>query len=98
MSSRVRTAAGWCLELERIITGRTHSKSLGLDDALKLFDELLHHARPALVRAFNHLLTAVFRGRCSSASEFAVSRFNRMIRECSDKVAPNSFTYNILIG
>ena len=70
---------------------------------LKLFDELLPHARPASVTAFNHILTAVSRasGRRSpsiSDSELVVSLFNRMIRECSTKVTPNLCTYSILIG
>jgi leucine-rich PPR motif-containing protein len=78
-----------CLELERIIAGRARSGSLDLDDALKLFDELLPHARPASVRAFNHLLNVVARSRCSSTSELAVSLFNRMSRACSNKVRPD---------
>jgi leucine-rich PPR motif-containing protein len=90
------------LELERIIAGRARSGSLGLDDALKLFDELLSHARPASVAAFNHLLAAVSRasGRRSSTSDsgLVVSLFNRMIRECSPKVTPDLRTYSVLIG
>jgi leucine-rich PPR motif-containing protein len=86
------------LELERIIAGRARSGSLGLDDALKLFDELLSHARPASVAAFNHLLAAVSRasGRRSSTSDsgLVVSLFNRMIRECSPKVTPDLRTYS----
>jgi len=82
MSRRVSTALGRCLELERVITSRFHSGSLGLDDAVKLFDELLLVARPASVRAFNQLLTAVSRaqGRSSSTSALVVSLFNRMVR------------------
>ncbi|CAD6271007.1 unnamed protein product [Miscanthus lutarioriparius] len=87
MSYRLSAARDRCLELERVIAGRACSGSLGLDDALKLFDELLLHARPALVIAFNHLLTAVSRasGRrpSTSESELVVTRFNRMIRECA---------------
>jgi len=41
------------LELERVIISRFHSGSLGLDDAVKLFDELLPVARSASVHAFN---------------------------------------------
>ena len=103
MSRRVSVARNQCLELERVIAGRARSGSLGLDDALKLFDELLPHARPASVTAFNQILTAVSRasGRRSSStsdSELVVSLFNRMIRECSTKVTPNLCTYSILIG
>jgi leucine-rich PPR motif-containing protein len=90
------------LELERVIAGRARSGSLRPDDALKLFDQLLPHARPASVTAFNQLLAAVSRasGRRSSTSEsnFGVSLFNRLVRECSDKLAPDRFTYIILIG
>jgi pentatricopeptide repeat protein len=72
-------------------------------DPFKLFDELLRHARPASVTAFNQILTVVSRalGRCSSStsdSELVVSLFNQMIYECSVKVAPSSCTYSILIG
>ena len=91
MSRSVSAARDRCLELERVIAGRARSGSLGLDDALKLFDEMLPHARPASVTAFNQILTAVSRasGRCSSStsdSELVVSVFNRMIHECSIKV------------
>ena len=44
MSSRASAARDRCLELERAIAGRIRSGNLGLDDALKLFDEMLHHA------------------------------------------------------
>ena len=89
-----------CLELERVIASRFHSGSLGLDDAVKLFDELLQVARPTSVRAFNQLLTAVSRsqGRGSSTSALVVSLFNRMARASPKKVAPDEFTYNIIIG
>ncbi|XP_021317425.1 uncharacterized protein LOC8069268 [Sorghum bicolor] len=86
MSRRASAARDRCLELERVIADRARSGSLGIDDALKLFDELLPHARPASVRAFNHLLNVVARARCSSTSELAVSLFNRMARACSNKV------------
>jgi leucine-rich PPR motif-containing protein len=102
MSRRVSAAADRCLDLERVITGRARSGSLGLDDALKLFDGLLTHARPASVTAFNQILTAVSRasGRRSSTSEseLVVSLFHRMICECTIKLAPNLRTYSILIG
>jgi leucine-rich PPR motif-containing protein len=92
-----------CLELERVIAGRARSGSLRLDDALKLFDQLLPQARAASVTAFNQLLSVVSRasGRRSSTSgsQLGVSLFNRMVRECSDnKVAPDRCTYSILIG
>ncbi|XP_025821187.1 uncharacterized protein LOC112897175 [Panicum hallii] len=87
MSRRASAARDRCLELERAIAGRVRSGSLGLDDAVKMFDELLPHARPASVLAFNQLLTAVSRaqGRGSSSSELVPSLFNRMARACSDK-------------
>ena len=52
MSYRLSAARDRCLELERVIAGRACSGSLGLDDALKLFEELLPHARPTSVHAF----------------------------------------------
>ena len=69
MSRRASAAHDRCLELERVIAGRFRSGNLGLDDAVKLFDELLHHARPASVIAINQLLTAISRaqGRGSSS-------------------------------
>ncbi|CAD6229376.1 unnamed protein product [Miscanthus lutarioriparius] len=102
MCRRVGTARDRCLELERVIAGRAGSGSLRLDNALKLFDELLPYARAASVTAFNQLLTAVSRasGQRSSTSEsgIIVSLFNRMVRDCSIEVAPDLYTYNILIG
>jgi len=97
MSRRVRDR---CLELERAIADRFRSGNLGLDDDVKLFDELLHHARPASVIAINQILTAFSRGqdRGSSTSALVVSLFNRMARASPNKVAPDGFTYNILIG
>ena len=88
-----------CLELERVIAGRFSSGSIGLDDAVKLFDELLPLARPASVRAFNQLLTIVSRakGRGSSTSAPVISLFNRMARTSPNKVSPNLCTYNIII-
>ena len=70
------------MELERVIASRFHSGSLGLDDTVKLFDELLLVARPASVHAFNKLFTVVSRaqGRGSSTSALVVSLFNRMVR------------------
>ena len=47
MSRCASAARDRCLELERAIAARVRSGNLGLDDAVKLFDELLHHARPA---------------------------------------------------
>jgi leucine-rich PPR motif-containing protein len=98
MSRHASAVSHRCLELERVIVDRARSGSLGVDDALKLFDELLPHARPASVRAFNNLLNVVSRARCSSTSELAVSLFKRMARASSNKVAPNLCTYSILIG
>ena len=97
MSRRVRDR---CLELERAIADRFRSGNLGLDDDVKLFDELLHHARPASVIAINQILTAFSRGqdRGSSTSALVVSLFNRMARAFPNKVAPDGFTYSILIG
>ncbi|RLN42822.1 protein Rf1, mitochondrial-like [Panicum miliaceum] len=99
MSRRVSAALGRCLELERVITGRFHSGRLGLDNAVKLFDELLPVARSASVRAFNQLLTTVSRaqGRGSSSSALVVPLFNRMVRASPNKVAPDLSTYNIII-
>jgi leucine-rich PPR motif-containing protein len=70
MSRLVSDAHRRCFELERVIASRARSGHLGLDDALKLFDDLLPHARPASVVAFNHLLAAVSRalGRRSSST------------------------------
>ena len=89
-----------CLELERVIAGRFSSGSIGLDDAVKLFDELLPLARPASVRAFNQLLTIVSRakGRGSSTSALVVSLFNRMARASPTKVSPDLRTYSKIIG
>nr|BBM89975.1 pentatricopeptide repeat containing protein [Sorghum bicolor] len=101
MLRRVRAAADRRLQLERFIADRAQSGSLASHDALKLFDLLLPHARPASVTAFNHLLTAVSRasGRHSTLeSQLGISLFDRMVRECSDKVAPDRCTYSILIG
>ena len=100
MSLRVSAARDRCLELQRAIASRVRSGSLGLDDAVKLFDELLLVARPASVRAFNQLLTAVSRsqGRGSSTSAHVVSLFNRMARASTNKVAPDGFSYSILIN
>jgi len=86
------------LELERVIAGQARSGSLGLEDALKLFEELLPNARPTSVRAFNSLLNVVSRAQCPSASELAVSLFNRMAHSCCNKVRPDLYTYSILIG
>ena len=86
------------MELERVIAGQARSGSLGLEDALKLFEELLPNARPTSVRAFNSLLNVVSRAQCPSAAELAVSLFNRMARACSNKVRPDLYTDNILTG
>ena len=101
MSRRVGAALGRCLELERVIISRFHSGSLGLDDVVMLFDELLLVARPASVGAFNKLLTVVSRAqrRGSSTSALVISLFNRMVRASPNKVvvAPDMHTYSIII-
>ncbi|CAO2140846.1 unnamed protein product [Urochloa humidicola] len=88
MSRLASAARDRCLELERVIAGRFRSGSLGLDDAVKLFDELLHYARPASVHAFNKILTAVSRagGRGSSTSALVISLYNWMARAPTNKV------------
>jgi pentatricopeptide repeat protein len=98
MSRCASAARDRCLELERVIAGRARLGSLGLNDALELFEELLPHARPASVRAFNDLLNVFARAGCSSTSELTVSLFNRIAHACSNKVRPNLCTYSILIG
>jgi hypothetical protein len=57
MSCHARAARDRCLVLERLIADRFSSGSIGLDDAVDLFDELLLVARPASVRALTKLLT-----------------------------------------
>ncbi|CAN6325804.1 unnamed protein product [Urochloa humidicola] len=100
MSRLASAARDRCLELERVIAGRFRSGSLGLDDAVKLLDELLIYARPASVHAFNKILTAVSRagGRRSSTSALVISLYNRMARASPNKVAPNLHTYSIIIS
>jgi pentatricopeptide repeat protein len=100
LSRRARAARDRRLELERLIADRFRSGSIGLDDAVKLFDELLPLARPASVRAFNRILTVVSRadGRGSSTSALFVSLFNRMARASPSRVAPDLHTYTITIG
>ena len=73
MRRRVGAAYHRCMELELIIADRTHSGSLCLDDALKLFDELHIHARPASVRALNQMLSVVSHAKCSSSSKLVIS-------------------------
>jgi leucine-rich PPR motif-containing protein len=100
MSRQARAARDRCLELERLIADRFSSGSIGLDDAVELFDELFQLARPASVGAFNKILTVVSRanGRGPSTSALFVSLFNRMARASPNKVAPDLCTYNITIG
>jgi hypothetical protein len=96
-----RSARDRRLELERLIADRFRSGSIGLDDAVQMFDELLPLARPASVRSFNRILTVVSRadGRGSSTSAaLFVSLFNRMARASPSRVAPDLCTYNITIG
>ena len=84
MSRGVSSGRRTCLELERIILNRHRSGSLGREDALNLFDELLPQARPASVHAFNSVLTVVARADSSSSprhsAALAVSLFNTMAR------------------
>jgi hypothetical protein len=91
MSHGARPVGRTCLQLERIIGERYHSGSLGREDALNLFDELLPQGRPASVYAFNQLLTAVARADSSSSERngavLAVSFFSRMARAGIHKVA-----------
>jgi hypothetical protein len=88
-------------ELERFIGECFRSGDLGPKDALDLFDELLHRARPGSVYALNQLLTTVVRAPDSSTMRegpmLAVSMFNHMAQAGARKVAPNIATYNILI-
>jgi hypothetical protein len=104
MSRHARAARDRRLELERLIADRFSSGSIGLDDAVELFDESPPLARPASsVRAFNRILTVVSRadgrGPSTSAALFA-SLFNRMARASpsTSRVAPNLWTYSITIG
>ncbi|KAL6618998.1 hypothetical protein ACP70R_034137 [Stipagrostis hirtigluma subsp. patula] len=55
VSRCVRAGRRPCSELERIVGERYRSGSLGPEDALHLFDELLPPARPDSVGAFNKL-------------------------------------------
>jgi leucine-rich PPR motif-containing protein len=86
------------LGLERAAIGHARLGNIGLDDALKLFDELLIHARPASVRALNQLLSVVSCAKCSSSSKLVVSQFNPMFRDFSNKVPPDLCTYSIVFG
>jgi len=85
-------------ELERFIGKCFRSGDLGPEDALDLFDELLHRARPGSIYALNQLLTTVARAPVSSTVRegpaLAVSLFNRMVK----KVAPDTVTYAIVIS
>lgn len=91
MSHGARPVGRTCLQLERIIGERYRSGSLGREDALNLFDELLPQARPASVYAFNQLLTAVARADSSSSERngaaLAVSFISRMARAGIHEVA-----------
>ncbi|CAD6220799.1 unnamed protein product [Miscanthus lutarioriparius] len=72
-------------ELERFIGECFRSGDLGPEDALDLFDELLHRARPGSIYALNQLLTTVARAPVSSTVRegpaLAVSLFNRMVKK-----------------
>ncbi|WVZ54461.1 hypothetical protein U9M48_005249 [Paspalum notatum var. saurae] len=78
MSRRASAVRDRCLELERVIGARYRSGSLGPDDALKLFDQLIPCARPASIIALSQLLTVVSRAPRggSSTPELVVSHFN----------------------
>ncbi|CAD6220840.1 unnamed protein product [Miscanthus lutarioriparius] len=80
-----------CWELELFIGQCYRSGDLGPEDALDLFDELLHQARPGSVYALNQLLTTVARAPVSSTVRdgpaLAVSLFNRMALAGAKKVA-----------
>nr|AGT16567.1 hypothetical protein SHCRBa_008_G08_F_270 [Saccharum hybrid cultivar R570] len=101
MSRGVKPVHRTCLQLERIIVGRHRSGSLGLEDALNLFDELLPQARPASVHAFNRVLTVVACGDSSSSQRhgaaLAVSLFNTMARVGVNKLAADACTFSILM-
>ena len=73
MSIHVSAAHDRCLGLEHSVIGRARSGNLGLDDTLKLFDELHIHARPASVRALNQMLSVVSHAKCSSSSKLVIS-------------------------
>ena len=101
MSRVVKPVHRTCLQLERIIVEQHRSGSLGLEDALNLFDELLPRARSASVHAFNRVLTVVARGDSSSSQRhgaaLAVSLFNTMARVGVNKLAADAGTFGILI-
>ncbi|KAL6641262.1 hypothetical protein ACP70R_019443 [Stipagrostis hirtigluma subsp. patula] len=102
MPRRMRDGHRTCWELGRMIGERYRSGDLGPEEALQLFDELLPQATPVSVYALTQLLTVVARAPASSSvpvrPTLAVSLFNRMARAGAKKVAPNIYTYSILIG
>uniref|UniRef100_K4AKH6 Pentacotripeptide-repeat region of PRORP domain-containing protein n=1 Tax=Setaria italica TaxID=4555 RepID=K4AKH6_SETIT len=83
--------------LEHTIGDRSRSRSLGPDDALRLFDELIRQqrSRPGSVIAYNHLLAAAARGSNNGAAR-AVSLFGRMAG--AGAAVPDACTYSILIA
>ncbi|OQU78530.1 hypothetical protein SORBI_3009G253101 [Sorghum bicolor] len=101
MSRVVKPVHRTCLQLERIIVEQHRSGSLGLEDALNLFDELLPRARSASVHAFNRVLTVVAHGDSSSSQRhgaaLAVSLFNTMAQVGVNKLATDACTFGILI-
>ncbi|CAN6310604.1 unnamed protein product [Urochloa humidicola] len=90
-----------CWVLERFIGECYRSGDLAPEDALELFDELLPQARPGSVYALTQLLNIVARAPESSAVRdgpaLSVSLFNRMARAGVKKVAPDIYTYGVLI-
>ena len=101
MSRGVKPVHRTRMELERTIVERHRSGSLGLEDALNLFDELLPQARPSSVYAFTRVLTVVARADSSPSlrhsAALAVSLFNTMAQAGVNKMAANAFTFGILI-
>ncbi|XP_037453523.1 protein Rf1, mitochondrial-like [Triticum dicoccoides] len=78
--------------LERNIEEQYRAGHIGTEDALHLFDELLHVAGPSLTRAINCLLYVVVGRDCPA---LGVCLFNRVARA---KVPPHNVTYSILVG
>ncbi|KAK3153020.1 hypothetical protein QOZ80_2BG0166610 [Eleusine coracana subsp. coracana] len=85
--------------LKDIIRRRVQSGTLDLEDALRLFDELLqqrrHRASPGSIQPFNDLITAVARGRGDGPARI-VSLFSRMAR--AGAAVPNAYTYGVLVS
>jgi pentatricopeptide repeat protein len=88
-------------ELYKMIGERFRSGDLGPEQALHLFDELLLLATPDSVYALTKLITVIANAPASSSVRdgpaLAISLFKRMAQAGTTKVAPNLYTYNILI-